>query len=592
MKKASNLIIKCTFILCTIFFFSLSSCSKEEEATQTEPISLSAEKNQYAPYEIVSIGASENLFTAQSFTAKINNIEIIIGSNENIASFVLPNLSNGNYELNFSLNEKNYIVPITVYSLSSVLNADQYFTEIQSGINQNINDLNLQITQLEQNATNPNEYANLQNDVIKYTNLLNDYTTAYNNLSAIEKQEFAKTMAANKASIDEYNDLTAALRSSTASLRNAQSVQDYETGVELSKVAYLSSIVFTVAHIPAMITTAKLMASPIPWVSAGATLATGLIFVSYCINLDETITASVNLTNKSLKPFEFITQTSQTIYNNGVETASDIKAKYRSLINSDSNNAENGGTINTIVEKYNYFRDKYNEFINELPSIFRPSYVMTSLKSTYNSTTRSIYNQYVSITNTSNPNVTLQKFNQPDGSIKLKATTTATTAQTFTYDVNYTNSNFTNGLTKTVNATVLPLDPCDQGTETAPTITGVQLECDANNALVILVSFTAEGSGVLINGGSGWCEPEDICYPTRLYFLSNGATEYSIAYNGYNVVLKSGTVNAGVIQITIYNCSTCAAGQSASQSLEACYGHDWKVELMNQCNQRSNQVSF
>ena len=455
MKKSSSLVIYCTLILCTIIFFSLNSCSKDEEVTSAEPTSLSAEKNQYAPYEIVTIAASENLFTVQSFTAKINNIEIIIGSNENIASFVLPNLTDGNYNLSFTLNEKNYIVPITVSSLSNILSADQYFNEVLSGINQNINDLNSQITQLEQNSTNPSEYANLQNDVVKYTTLLNDYTNSYNNLSAIEKQEFAKTMAANKASIDEYNNLTSALHSSTASLRNAQSVQDYETGVEVSKGAYLSSIVFTVAHIPAMITTAKLMASPIPWVSAGATLATGLIFTSYCINLDETITASVNLTNKSLKPFEFIAQTSQTVYNSGVETVSDIEAKYRSLINSDSNNSGNGGTINTIVEKYNYFKDKYNGFINELPSIFRPSYIMTSLKNTFNSTTRSIYNQYVNITDVSNPNVILQQLNQPDGSVKIKATTTANTDQTFTYKVNYTNSNFTNSLNKTVNAKVL-----------------------------------------------------------------------------------------------------------------------------------------
>src|SRR5690606_13095226 len=67
---------------------------------------------------------------------------------------------------------------------------------------------------------------------------------------------------------------------------------------------------------------------------------------------------------------------------------------------------------------------------------------------------RNIYNQYVSITNVSNPNVTIQQINSPDGSIKIKATTTSTTDQTFTYDVNYTNSNFTHNLTKTVNAKV------------------------------------------------------------------------------------------------------------------------------------------
>jgi hypothetical protein len=455
MKKSSSPLIYCTFLLCTIIFFSLNSCSKDDELTKTEPISLSADKNEYAPFEMVTISTAENLFTTQSFTAKINDIEVIVGSNENIASFVLPNLTNGNYNLSFTLNDKNYIIPLTVSSLSNILSADQYFNQIQTSINQNINDLNSQITQLEQNSTIPNEYTNLKDDVIKYTNLLNDYTTSYNNLSTVEKQEFAKSMAANKASIEEYNNLTTALHSSTSTLRMAQSIQDYEAGVEISKGAFVSSVIFTVAHIPAMITAAKLIASPNPWVSAGATIATGLIFTSYCINLDETITASQKLTSKSLKPFEFITTTTQTVYNSGLETVSDIQAKYKSITNTDINNSSNGNTINTIVEKYNYFRDKVNGFVNALPSIFRPSYVITSLKSTFNSTTRAVYNQYINITNVSNPNVTLQQLNQPDGSIKIKATTTATSDQTFTYDVNYTNNNFTSGLKKTVNAKVL-----------------------------------------------------------------------------------------------------------------------------------------
>jgi hypothetical protein len=591
MKKLSSLIIYCTLLLCTIILFSLNSCSKDVDPTSADPISLNAEKSQYAPYEIVTIAASDNLFTVQTFTAKINDIEISVSSNDNIASFVLPNLADGNYNLSFTLNEKNYTVPITVYSLSNILSADQYFNEVLSGINQNISDLNTQINQLEQNSTNPSEYANLQSDVIKYTTLLNDYTNSYNNLSVIEKQEFAKTMAANKASIDEYNNLTVALQSSTASLRTAQSTQDYETAVQNSMIAFSASVIYTVAHIPFIIAGANLAATTL---NPGVILACGIVTGSFLVNTSITITGAISLTNKSIKPFEFISQTSQTIYSNSVETVSDIRAKYRSIINSDDSNSSNGGTINTIVEKYNYIKEKYNGFINDLPSIFRPSYIMTSLKNTYNSTTRAIYNQYVNITNISNPNVTLQKIDQPDGSIKIKVSTTETTAQNFTYDINYTNSNFTNGLTKTVDAQVSGLDPCNQGTMTAPVITNVELVCNTSNRISILVSFTANGTGALIYGGSGWCDPTTTCYPTRLYFFSPGATDYTISHNGYNVSLKSGNSNSGVIEITPIGIGgMCINGQTAAQSFESNYqNYDWKVELMNECNQRSNQVSF
>ena len=442
----------------TISFLSLNSCSKDDEekktetGTEIETLTLSAEKSKYSPYEIVTISAPENVFTSQSFTAKINNIEIIISSNENVASFVLPNLSNGNYDLSFTLNGKIYIVPISVSSLSNVLSADQYFNEIKSGMTQKINDLNSQIIQLEQNSTNPSEYANLKNDVIKYTNLLNDYTNSYNNLSVMDKIEFAKTMAANKASIDEYNQLTNALNSSTKSLKKANSVQDYEKIVGNSSQAFVVSVIYTAGHIPFILAGTKLAATTL---NPGVIIACGILTGSFLVNTAITISAAISLTSKSIKPFEFISQTNQTIYDTDIETVLDIQAKYRSLIYSDSNNSENGGVIHTIVEKYNYFKEKYNGFISELPSIFRPSYSMTSLKNMFNSSARSIYNQYVNITNISNPNVTLQQLNQPDGSIKIKATTTATTDQTFTYDVNYTNNNFANGLKKTVDAKVL-----------------------------------------------------------------------------------------------------------------------------------------
>jgi hypothetical protein len=452
MKKTSTLNTHCTLLLCTIIFFSLNSCSKEDEVIKTEPISLSAEKNQYASYEIVTISASEDLFTEKSFTAVINNIEITIGGEGNIAAFVLPDLNNGKYDLSFTLNQKNYMVPITIASLSNIQSADQYFTEIQTSLNQNINDLNTQITQLSQSSENQNEFIKLQNDVIKYTNLLNDYTASYNNLSELDKIEFAKSIEANKASIDEYDNLATTFYSSTLSLRGGQSIQDYEANVEASSLVFYSCVNEMAQQIPLIVAGAIISKTPIhPFINAGAILATGLLVTRFMITVDKTITAAMNLTNKSIKPFEFVAQTSQTVYNSNVETVSNIEAKYRSVINSDGSD---GSTINTIVEKYNYFKDKYNGFISELPSIFRPSYIMTSLKNTSSNTTRAVYNNYLSITNISNPNVTLQQLNQPDGSIKIKATTTSTTDQTFTYNVNYTNNNFTNGLTKTVNAKV------------------------------------------------------------------------------------------------------------------------------------------
>lgn len=478
MKKLSLFLLA---VISTAFF---NSCSKEDEGAK--PISFTTEKTQYAPYEFATITSSVNLFTSKSFVAKINDVEVMVGTDENSASFVLPNLPNGNYDLIFSVNENTYSVPINIKALSNILSADQYFNEIQSGLYQNINDLNSQITQLEQNSSDPNEYENLKNDILKYTTQLNDYTTSYHNLSDIEKQEFAKTIAANKALGDDYNQLILTLNSSTSSLRTAQSVQDYESKVELASLTFYSCVNEIAQQIPCIVAGAIIAKTPIhPFINAGAILATGILVARFMVNVDKTIKAAITLTDKSIKPFEFITQTDDIQYDSGVETDTDNSIRYRSIINSDSNGqvnkvsanntAGNGSTITTIAQKYNLFKEKYNNLINELPSFFRPSYIMKSLKNTYKSTSRSVHNKYINISNSSNPQVKLEQLNQPDGSIKIKATTTASTNQTFTYDVFYGNSNLASGLKKTVSATVLPgdslLSPCDDTTAPYPTVT-------------------------------------------------------------------------------------------------------------------------
>ena len=448
MKKLSNLIIYCTFLLCTIIFFSLNSCSKEDEVTKTEPISLSTEKSQYAPHEIVTITTEENIFSMATQSGKINGVDVELATDGNKAAFVLPNFENGTYNLTFSLGDKSYDVPVVVTALTSISSADTYFSEMQSNMNANISDLNNHIANLQTIEGNTAEVQALQNDLVFYQNQLNSYTSQYNSLSSEEKILFAETIAANLATLDEYNALTADFNQSASTLRTTQTVQDYETQVEISKGKFVASVVYTVGHIPFILAGGKVAAASAG--NPGVLLALGVVVTSFMVNVVNTATMAQTLTIKSLKPYEFIMESGQKVFQTGVETVETAQAKYRSLINSDGGNA----TISNIVDTYNSLKDKYNNFRNSLPSIFRPSYVIASLKNTFTSTTRSVYNQYINISNVSNPNVTLQKITQSDGSLKLKATTTSTTDQTFTYDVEYTNGNFASNLKKSVSAKV------------------------------------------------------------------------------------------------------------------------------------------
>ncbi|WP_423738132.1 hypothetical protein [Chitinophaga caseinilytica] len=138
---------------------------------------------------------------------------------------------------------------------------------------------------------------------------------------------------------------------------------------------------------------------------------------------------------------------------------------------------------------------------------------------------------------------------------------------------------------RTISAIVIP--PC--GTD--PVITGVTMDCNPKgNGIRIKVAFKADGPGIIPYGGSGACDMTQTCYPVRLYFMNPGAPRFEIAANGYDVALISGTVNEGVVAITIKNC---VPGKDARGSLETYYpNYRWQVQVMNRCNKRSALVDL
>lgn len=524
---------KYSFSLCYVAFCSLlilftTSCSKESENPESKPTALNTEKSKYAPYEVVTISTSEKMISLQSTTAKINNLEIPIDVTDGKVSFLLPNLNNGVYALYFSFNEIKYEVPITVESLSNVLSADVYFAEMTSNIQTNINELNTQMNELEQSSYYSNEHIALKNDISKYTNLINSYTESYKKLTEEQKQEFAKMIAANKTVFDLQSILINKLSPKT--LKQAQSVSDYEENVKEKAKVFVESTFHTIDLIPKVVGLAILAQTPIhPFINAGAILAAGIYVAKFMISAATTVTAAVNLTSAAIKPSEFTSETNKIAaleYNTGIEKAFNIKAQYRSLISTDTN--DSGNTIQSIVENFNSFKEKYTGFINELPDLFKPSYSMSALKNTYTNTTRSVFNKYISITNISNSNVTLEQINLQDGSIKIIASTSSKTDQTFSYDVNYSNSNFSKGFKKTVDAKVLAvIDSTEIYTQAAiGQWTVTNLESSQENTLTLQA------------GGKGYYYVKDGAWSSDGYYyitwsVSKSDGKYFLRENGF-----------------------------------------------------------
>lgn len=133
-------------------------------------------------------------------------------------------------------------------------------------------------------------------------------------------------------------------------------------------------------------------------------------------------------------------------------------------------------------------------------------------------------------------------------------------------------------------------DPCLN--TTAPVIRNPRVICEDGKTL-ILIDFTSD-AGAGIWAGSGWCDQDDNCYPTRLYFKNPGAPEFTIAANSYSAELRSGNVNEGTIAIHVYgfnkSCSDPNAGDDYLNWLFPDY--KWQIEQIDMCGKRSNIISL
>jgi hypothetical protein len=455
-----------TKTLCFLLFvslFGLIGCSKSDPDTAAASIELTASKSKYVSFEIMEIASSSNLFTSGSIPATIGDVQLTMSSENNKAYVMLPRLSNGAYELRFQLNTKGYVVKFQIENKINLPAPDTYLQSANQEILSNISFVEQQIDSLLASGDPAGELAALSQDLAHYNQVLQDQVTAYNQLTLSEKADFAAFMAANQYLIDSLRVLNAPLAVSVNALRIAQQVEDHESNVNFAEKQFVKKVIRTVAHIPLLQICFQLVAVPNPIFSAGATIAAVILTTDFILDVDKTATMGKRLVKKRIKPFLLLLPATNSFLNNQ-ETQVDIKADYRSINTTDPDNRiqnnENGPVIQRISNYYKSFKSSYEMFIGLLPSFLRPTYMIAPLPANSSSQQRNVFNNYIEISNCSNPDVTLSQIDQADGSIKLKATTALTGTQSFSYDITYLNADFTTNLKKTVNASVTNGSSC------------------------------------------------------------------------------------------------------------------------------------
>lgn len=457
----------------------LTSCKKESDTPKSAPIStaLTPQKAVYAPFEAVVIKTPKGALGSQPLEGLLDGQKVRVMPADTVAVFIMPDVANGSHKLVLTANGKDYTMPVGVVALTNVQSPNVYFDAIEAEVNRNITAINAQADALLLSGVSSIETQALKQNAQQYAAQFNTYKSTYQSLTVAEKQDYARAMAANKADNDEYEALTAAFSGRATALRGTQTVLNYEAGVDLSAKAFVSLVMFTVAHVPVITLLASLAASPEPFTKVPALIALGIAVTSFMVHINMTRAAIGTLFNKALKPFQDL-NVDQATYTNGTDTPVNVTAQYRSLTQNDEASGASGTILDGLLANYKSFRSSFSNLVNTLPVAFRPLPFLSALKTHFSATGLSVYNIYVRFSNVTNPAVTLTQLNQADGSVKVRATTGSTTSQNFTYDLTYTNSGFSTGLTKRVSAQVTAANPYCNGVPLK--ITGIKSYIPAN----------------------------------------------------------------------------------------------------------------
>lgn len=568
MKK---LLLSITIIIFSTFLFS---CSKDDTATD----SIDENGGQIYRYQVVTINVGSTSLT--------NNV--YLGT---LAGTTVELTKVADHELVFYVPETTPI-GATELHINSLNNAKINYEVKDVILTQSVDET---LAPLETNFENYGNQLSTASQDIPFVQNHSTMMSYYNGLSIEEKSEVAKFYKVNKTIIDAvYNT-------------DYSTIQGRNIDMQENRALVLR---FKAALAVGMIGSAVAVAEPsniIRPIAIGVAIAGISAAVDYHFELIDRNINIIEMKINALTGTNNRNTNSQLSLTENVATTLPFNVNVRPIQETDSNSQQE------YMKLYFATKNRLNELIsnineailwvnNAIPFVSFDTLPLAQVSSSANPVTADVDSQIMQKINfnISHPNLSLETATlQSNGQLNLKVKFVGNpTATSISSTLNYTYNDDFSSFSGSFPIEVSEEAPCVN--MSAPVITAVNWECDSNtNEIAILISFTADGTGILVDGGSGSCVPTGLCYPVRLYFNGPGQPGWAIASNAYEVSLKSGTVNQGVVEIT-FNSSNglkrfCISGKSAYESfLEhwAPYNYEWKVELMNLCNQRSNQVNL
>ncbi|WP_207426671.1 hypothetical protein [Pedobacter sp. SYSU D00535] len=445
-----------------LMFFPILSCKKDKKNAEIELVTLSTGDGSFAPFELVQLDLPDITTENAETNTEINGKSVKVSILNNQAIFVVPDLAPGSYTLKFTAAERTFTAALKVIAAPSIAQPAQYAERVEESIDSSI----LSLQQYANHAELSTEAKSAARaDAQLYSQLLSTYKQQYEQLTAEQKQEFARVIAANLDWITEIRSSLSATNTKDYLRLSRQpstlsTVADFEQAQRDAISNWLRSTRVLLRNITKL--AALLYAMPvtgaIPIVGTLATgIAVGYMFTEVMSSLSQNMTLMGVVVETAFLPYQNLSLGDFTsdVYNNAQEKVYTAKASFRKLMTGDESGAEAGETLQQFLTNYTNFKTSIGSLIQKLPNRFKPSVWIADFKTGVQAVTRNVNSKYISISNISNSAVQLTATKLTDGSVKLVARTSATTDQDFSYDVTYSNpATSSKELKKTVTAKV------------------------------------------------------------------------------------------------------------------------------------------
>lgn len=426
----------CTRVVMLIGFFVIivSGCKKDNGANDDKTPSLQLEKTAYTSLEMAQLLAEGITLTQQTYQGNIGNETVEVYRFGNALVFAMPVLQTGSHTLSLNLNGTNYNANFSITALSPVADAASYLTGFTT-------DFATETNMLRQLADSlpANRKAMLLADLQTLESQLNQANQQFLAASNEDKQAVANFLQANKPWMDSLNLAINAFTLAAGQLKTG--VDNHERNVNTAMENYLNAKAVVIKHIPKLLafSAAGFLIGNVPGAAIGAGIAAYVIIK----DINKLNLSVSELMDAAIVPFEQMFASDKATISFANDESKDVyvSLNYRTPYAADASSSV--PLLSDLVGGLADLKQEWDNLLQNLsfPLQFGP--VDISTVSSYTANTRQVHSEHLGISNISSGNIT-SSIDRTDGYFRIKFSSTSTTDQNFTFNVNYTNARFGN----------------------------------------------------------------------------------------------------------------------------------------------------